>query len=344
VLVRFLFCERFSLFRRTTALAVLVLTLLAGNVPSQQEPQVALQVKTVSVLATVRDKHGKIVNNLTQDDFVVEEDGRPQNINYFAKESEVPLRLGLLVDTSLSQGSSLEEERTASFAFIDHLLRAKDMAFVIQFDREVELLRDFTSDRGKIQAALQRLESSEFHPNARREERGFGREATTLLYDAVFLAADELMSKQQGRKALILLSDGVDRGSKKTVEEAIETAQRSDTIVYSILFADEDHDEKGKQHGGPYGAPKRKDSSSERPDGKSILEEISQKTGGRLFQVSRKEPIDKIYAEIEEGLRNQYSLGYTPDKGAEPGYHKIHVATKQKDLTVQARQGYYGGQ
>jgi VWFA-related protein len=323
----------------------LILCLFGGDALGQQDPQIELQVKAVSILATVRDKRGQIVSNLMKQDFVVDEDGRPQNINYFAKESDVPLRLGLLVDTSLSQGTSLEGERSASFAFLDHLLRAeKDSAFVIQFDREVELLRDFTADHAKLQSALRQLESSEFHPNRRKEESSLGRGATTLLYDAVFLAADELMSKQQGRKVLIVLSDGVDRGSKKTVDEAIESAQRADTVIYSVLFADEDFDDQGKQRGGPYGAPKRKDSSRERPDGKSILEEISEKTGGRLFQVSKKEPIEKIYSDIEEGLRNQYSLGYTPDKGAEPGYHKIHVATKQKDLKVQARQGYYGGQ
>jgi VWFA-related protein len=328
--------------------AILTACLIEGNIGAQQKqdnPQIELQVKTVSIVATVRDKHDSVVPNLTKDDFVVEEDGRVQTINYFAKEADTPLRLGLLVDTSLSQGTALDQERDASFVFMDHLLRPeKDMAFVIQFDREVELLRDFTPDRGKLQAALQRLESSEFHPTSRRLDSAWGRGATTLLYDAVFLAAEEMMSKQRGRKALILLSDGVDRGSKKTVDEAIETAQRADTVIYSVLFADEDRDDKGKRPGGPYGAPKRKDSSSIRADGKSILEEISEKTGGRLFQVSKKEPIEKIYSDIEEALRNQYSLGYTPDKGAGPGYHKLRVSTKRKDLRVQARQGYFGGQ
>jgi VWFA-related protein len=311
----------------------------------QENPQIELQVKTVSILATVRDRHDSVIDGLTKDDFIVEEDGRPQAINYFAKQTDTPLRLGLLVDTSLSQGTALEQERDASFLFLDHLLRAqKDLAFVIQFDREVELLRDFTADRAKLQATLHRLESSEFHPGARRMDGSWGPGATTLLYDAVFLAADELMSKQSGRKALILLSDGVDRGSKKTVDEAIETAQRADTVIYSVLFADEDRDEQGRQRGGPYGAPKRKDSSKERPDGRSILEEISEKTGGRLYQVSKKDTIEKIYADIEQALRSQYSLAYTPDKGAGPGYHKLRVTTKRKDLRVQARHGYYGGQ
>jgi VWFA-related protein len=330
----------------------------------QEKLKVTLQVKTVSVLASVRDKKGKIVGNLTQGDFAIDEDGRPQTINYFAKESDVPLRLGLLIDTSLSQRNVRDQERDASYKFLDNLLRVdKDLAFIIKFDREVELLRDFTADRNKLQVALHDVQSPSFgQGGGNRGNRGGGMGggpvwggsgggqrrgggghggAGTLLYDAVYLASDELMSKQTGRKAVIILSDGVDRGSKETVDEAIETAQRADTVIYSIFYPGEENG--GHRNNGPYGAPRQRD-SHERPDGKAILEEISQKTGGRMFEVSKKETVEKIYAEIDEELRNQYSLGYTPDKGAEPGYHKIHVTTKNKDLKVQARDGYYGGQ
>lgn len=330
----------------------------------QEKPKVTLQVKTVSVLASVRDKKGKIVGNLTQGDFSIDEDGRPQTINYFAKESDAPLRLGLLIDTSLSQRNVLDQERDASYTFLDRLLRVdKDLAFIIKFDREVELLRDFTADRNKLQVALHDVQPPSMGQGGGNrgnrggmgsgpvwgggssgggQRRGGGRGgAGTLLYDAVYLASDELMSKQTGRKALIILSDGVDHGSKETVEEAIETAQRADTVVYSIFYTGEENGGHGGH--GPYGAP-RQHGSPERADGKSILEEISQKTGGRTFEASKKETVEKIYAEIDEELRNQYSLGYTPDKGAEPGYHKIHVTTRNKDLKVQARDGYYGGE
>lgn len=155
------------------------------------------------------------------------------------------------------------------------------------------------------------------------------------------------MSKQQGRKALIILSDGVDHGSKETLAEAIETAQRADTVIYSILFKDEEgygHPGGGMMgpHGG-YGGGHRGGGypQQQRPDGKKMLEQISKATGGRLYEVSKKETVDKIYAEIEEDLRNQYRLGYTPDKDSGPGYHKIQLATKNKDLVVQARDGYY---
>ncbi len=341
--------------------------------PQEGQPKIAVEVKTVSVLATVRDKHGKIIPNLTKDDFQLDEDGRPQTINYFAHESDLPLRLGLLVDTSLSQRKVLDQERSASYSFLDQLLRQdKDLAFVIHFDHEVELLQDFTPSRPKLQAALQKLSTPPFEggggsnsgggsggggSGGGRGGRGRGsRGGGTLLYDAIFLASDELMSKQQGRKALIILSDGVDRGSKETLAEAIATAQRADTIVYSILFADEEEGSRpgGFRMGGPMGGGRggmgggrgggRYPRQEERPDGKKILEQISKETGGRLFKVSKKDTVDKIYAEIQEDLRNQYSLAYTPDKGNTVGYHKINLVAKPKDLVVQARDGYYFGQ
>ncbi len=316
-----------------------------------------MEVKTVSVLATVRDKHGKTISNLTKDDFTLTEDAHLQPIDYFARESDLPLRLGLLVDTSLSQRRVLEQERSASYSFLDHLLRPdKDQAFVIHFDREVELLQESTPSRPKLQAALQLLQTPEFDGGrgnggggnsggggggGRGRQRGGG----TLLYDAVYLAGDEIMSKQQGRKAVIILSDGVDHGSKEGLSTAIEMAQRSDTVVYSILFKDDQgYGNPGIRMGGMGGGRRGgRFPQQERPDGKKVLQQISKETGGRLFEVSKKETIEKIYADIEEELRNQYSLGYTPDKNAGPGYHKIQLTVKQKDLLVQARDGYYSG-
>jgi VWFA-related protein len=317
-------------------------------------PKIAVEVKAVSVLATVRDKHAKIISNLTKDDFVLEEDGRPQTINYFARQSDLPLRMGLLVDTSLSQRRLLDQERSASYSFLDHLLREdKDLAFVIHFDREVELLQEFTPSRPKLQAALQSLQTPQFNSDrggggGSGSGRGSGhRGGGTLLYDAIYLAAEELMSKQQGRKALIILSDGVDHGSKETLATAIATAQRADTLVYSILFKDEEgYGNSGGPMMGQRGGGHRggRFPQEDRPDGKKILKQISKETGGEYFEVSKKETVEKIYSQIEEELRNQYSIGYTPDKNVGPGYHKLRVTTKQNDLVVQARDGYYVGQ
>jgi VWFA-related protein len=320
-------------------------------------PTYTADVKVVNVLATVRDKKGAIVRKLERDDFALAEDGRPQVIRYFARETDLPLTLGLLVDTSMSQRRLIGQERTASAKFLDQVLREdKDKAFVIHFDHEVELLQDLTSSRQRLKAALDELEAPQLE---RRQEGGSGgggggsrsgggHGGGTALYDAVLLASDELMKKQSGRKAVIVLSDGVDRGSKVTIESAIESAHRADTLVYSILFADEQPfggfgggPGWGGHHGGGgrMGRP-----GGNRPDGKKILQRLSKETGGGFFEVSKKQPIDQTYAQIDEELRSQYSLGFTSDRpDAGPGYRHITLTTKDKTLTVQAREGYYAG-
>ena len=222
--------------------------------PDQQETTtIKKDVNVVNVLATVRNKQGQIVNNLTKDDFKLEDEGKPQTIRYFAKVTDLPLTLGLLVDTSLSQRRVLEQERTASYTFLEDLLREwKDKAFIMHFDFEVELLQDLTNKRAKLEAALQKLEVGD----ARQAQSGGSTpRGGTLLNDAVFLASDEIMSKVEGRKALIILSDGVDQGSKVSLTRAIEAAQRADTLVYTILFADPSayNSNAGNQGGGRHG-------------------------------------------------------------------------------------------
>jgi VWFA-related protein len=346
--------------------ALLAGSLLAGLSLWAQQTPISVEVKVVNVLATVRDKGGQIVTNLGKDDFALDEDGHPQTITYFARETDLPLTLGLLVDTSESQRRVLDDERTASQSFLDDLLREdRDKGFVIHFDQEVELLQDPTPSRDKLESALKLLEPErpQFSQGGNGGQGGnsgnggngggygggggsrqrFGG-GGTLLYDAIFLASDEVIKKQQGRKALIVLSDGVDRGSKETLESAIMTAQSADAVVYGILFTDEQQNQSPfsfggggfGRHGGGGHRPEE-----ERVDGKKILEQISKETGGRLFEVTKKETLGDIYSSIAEDLRSQYSLGYTPAADETPGYHKIHLATKQKDMTVQARDGYY---
>jgi VWFA-related protein len=341
------------------SLLVLIVSLPIGlPLRNQQGPAISVEVKMVSMLATVRDKRGHLVNNLTKDDFVLEQDGHPQTITYFTRDSDLPLTLGLLVDTSMSQRRVLDQERDASHAFLDHILRVdKDKAFIIHFDYEVELLQDLTSARPKLEAALGQIGAPEFSNSSDSSSggggggghgpHGHGGGGGTLLYDAIYLASNEITKKQQGRKAIIVLTDGVDRGSKESLRDSIESAERADTLVYSILFADKEgygnHGSYGGGHMGGGGHHRYPEES--RPDGKKILEQISRETGGRFFEVAKKEPIDQIYTEIDEELRNQYALGYTPDKpDATPGYHKIHLVTKQKDLAVQTREGYYAAQ
>jgi VWFA-related protein len=364
--------------------AALLCVLLLPSTPllsqDQQKPDISVNVKFVNVLATVRNKKGEIVRNLTRDDFTLEEDGRPQTIQYFSQESDLPLTLGLLVDTSMSQRAVLGQERTASYSFFDHMLREdKDKAFLIHFDHEVELLQDLTSSRDKLEKSLELLDSPQRDSSGtygggqggsggggpgggggrgHHGQGGYG--AGTLLYDAVYLASNEEMKKQQGRKALVVLTDGVDHGSKESLETSIESAQRADTLVYSILFSGQEGGGGRGGFGGPRmggggggwpgggggwpggGGGRRGYPREESVDGKKVLERLSRETGAHMYEVSKKESIEEIYARIEEELRHQYSIGYTPDRpNPGPGYHKIHLAAKQKDLVVQSRDGYY---
>jgi len=343
------------------AISLLLSTILAlapaASLFAQQAPKISVESNIVTVFATVRDKHGQIVSSLAKDDFSLDEDGRPQTITYFARQNDLPLAVGLLVDTSLSQRRVLDKERSASSTFVDHTLREdkKDQAFLIHFDHEVELLQDFTTSRKKLESALGQLQT----PDREESSQGGGHHhgGGTLLYDAVYLASNDMMKKLQGRKAVIVLSDGVDRGSKETLASAIESAQRANTIVYSILFKD---DEPYASHGGyggggghggwgghgggggGGGGHRYPPQEEQRPDGKKILDRISKETGGRLFEVSKKQTVDQIYDAIQQELRDQYILGYVPDKSPNSSdYRKIHLATKQKDLAVQSRDGYY---
>ncbi|MGD0002113.1 MAG: VWA domain-containing protein [Bryobacteraceae bacterium] len=337
--------------RRGFLLALAPLTRLLRA--QQSPPTFSSDVKVVNVLATARDKKGQIVTDLKQEEFHLADDGQPQTIRYFAREIDLPLTLGLLVDTSMSQRRVLGQERTASYRFLDQVLReSKDLAFVIHFDREAELLQDLTSSRKQLEDALAQLElPQQDQPQLNRRGSGGGggypgggggypggggggggypgggggrggrgsRGPGTVLYDSVLLASDELMRKQHGRKALILLTDGVDNGSKVTLERGIEAAQRAGRRG-------------GMGRGGGY----------DRPDGKKVLERLARETGGGFFQVSKKRPIDDIYKQIQEELRSQYNLGYTPEPASSNAYfHKIALTTTRKEVVLQAREGYY---
>jgi len=369
-----------------------------GDEQSSAQPATTIKVdvKVVNVLATVRDKKGKIVNDLTQNDFALTEDGRPQTIKYFARETDLPLTLGLLVDTSGSERNQVKNERTASGTFVTSVLReGKDQAFLIHFDRQVELLQDLTKYPEKVSEALENVSESEpdyrqtggnqggngggqnggGYPGGGGRHGGYGRGGGgTHLYDAVFLASDELLGKEKGRKAIVLLTDGVDHGSKETIDQAIESAQRANTIVYSIYFpGQEGHGYAGNgggggRHGGwggggvgfpgggvgypgggypgggggyPRGGQGGPRDREPQVDGKKILDRISRETGGRMFEVTKKETVSDIYKEIQEELRNQYNIGYSSDNAQGESYRKIALTTKNKDYSVQAREGYY---
>ena len=341
--------------------------------PGTPTTTLSVDVKVVTLPVTVRDKKGKIVRDLTKDDFELEEDGKPQSIRYFSQETNLPLTVGLLVDTSMSERDNMDRERSASRSFLDQMItRPADRAFVIHFDREVELLQDLTSDHAKLEKAVglidtqQSVESVQSNDQGSGSHRGHG--AGTLLYDAIFLACDEIAKKQTGRKAIVVLTDGEDRGSQETLNGAIESAQKAETVVYAVYIGGhEDHDydnnqgmsRRGGMGGGypgggypgrypgggyPGGGYPRGGQQPNRPNGKKILQEIAQQTGGRYFEVKKKDSVDDVYAQIAEELRTQFMLGYTPPKDQTSGYHSIHLTVKKKDLQVQTREGYYSGQ
>ena len=354
-------CEKIS---RRSLLSGLSLLPAARYLRGQQAPTFSAGVKVVNLFATVRDPKGQIVRDLTKDDFILEEDDRPQTIQYFARETDLPLTIGLLVDTSGSTRRVLPDERNASYRFLQQVLREdRDLAFLIHFDFEVELLQDLTPSRQKLERALDLLETGQARPYRGQgggypgggypggggyprggggypggSRRGGG---GTSMYDAVLLASDDVIRKQSGRKALILLTDGVDNGSKTSLFSSIEAAQRADTLVYSILFEDPE----GNVMMPTRGMGRRPGMGSPRgnpTDGRKVLQQISRETGGRFFEVSRKQPINQVFAAIEEDLRNQYSLGYSPDRPENAGsYRRIRLTTRQKGLMVQTREGYY---
>jgi VWFA-related protein len=346
----------------------------AATTPAGTAPTIKVQAREVVLPVTVRDKHGALVTTLQAGDFTLTEDGRPQKIKSFTRETNLPYRLGLLVDTSRSLSGALDSERKAAGKFVDTMLPEKpnatpDQMFLIHFDREVELLEDFTDSRDKLHrelddmGATRRERNDSQGPETTGDDRDHprGGRGGTQLYDAIFLASDELMKSKDGRKALVVFSDGVDRGSKDTINDAVDAADRANLAVYTIYFKGEQeegglpgmggghHGGGGYPGGGGGGYPGgggggggHKGGHEPGPDGKKIMEQIATRTGGRFFEAKKKDNLDEIYAQIAEELRGQYLLTYTPDVvDSEGGFHKVALKASKDDLTVVTREGYY---
>jgi VWFA-related protein len=359
----------------------------AEQTPASTAPTLNVDARLVNIPVVVHDKKGALVQNLAKDNFALQIDGKPQSIRYFNLDTDLPLTLGLLVDVSLSQRDAIDEERTASFAFLDDTISSRDKAFIVQFARQTDLLQDVTGSKPRLQAGLKQLETPASGGDADNTSSSSGsnsgdsstrtRRAGTTLYDALFLASDELMAKQTGRKAIVILSDGVDSGSKESLASSIEAAQRADTIVYAIYFKGREtsggfNQNQGRQGGGGFpggrgggggypgggggypggrggggGQGRQPEGLPTNIDGKKILQRMADETGGSLFEVSKKETVADIYKQIAQELRAQYRLGYTPDKeSASDGYHRIILTLSKsspKNLYIQTRDGYYSG-
>ena len=361
---------------------------------------IKVQSREVLLPVTVIDKHGALVTNLKAGDFTLTEDGRAQTIKSFTTQSNLPFKLGLLVDTSRSVYSAMDSERKAAEKFVDLMLPTDpkvgapgdgssslgsktgvhgDEAFLIHFDREVELLEDFTNSSDKLHHELEGMspttqerngqgpESSGDDRGGNGPQRGARAGGGTQLYDAIYLASDELMKPKEGRKALLVFSDGADRGSKETLNDAVDAADRSSVQVFTVYFKGEQERQDngfpgggrrggmgGGYPGGGYpgsgggwpggGGGGRGGSNVPQVDGKKIMQQIASRTGGQFFEAKKKDNLDEIYGLIAGALRQQYLLTYTPDKtDADVEFHKIALKANNGDLTVITREGYYSG-
>jgi len=297
--------------------------------PASDEPLQTFkaEVNVVNLFFNVKDKHGMLIPNLTKEDFQVMEDGKPQTVKYFSAESNQPLTLGIMIDTSASQTRVLEIEQESCAEFLHAALRDKDLAFVINFDVDVDLDQDFTNNVRQLTRALNKMQ---INAGMGGGPPGLGGGPIpsvprgTLLYDAIYLGANEKLKNEVGRKAMIIFTDGEDQGSRLKIQDAIEAAQKADTICYVILIAD-----RGFYGGFGY-------------SGDYDMKKLAEQTGGRVIEVGNKqEKLKQAFDQIQSELRSQYNIGYSPTNTKLDGsYRKIQIHSKG-DYKVQARQGYY---
>ncbi len=304
---------------RKLLLGCVLLTSAAMLVVAQDDQVIRGGVDIVNVLATVRGKNGALIPDLKQTDFKVFEDGKEQEIKYFTRETDLPLTIGMLIDVSGSMDGLIPMEQRAGGQFFEQVLRKNDLAFIISFGKDSELLQDSTNSPRLLQRGLNELKLNTrvggIHPGPVPTANN---QAGTVLYDAVYLAADERLRKESGRKVIILITDGEDTGSQVSKQKAIEAAQKSDAIIYGIFYSQGGFGDKG------------------------TLTKMAEETGGRVFDVGRRGNLDDIFKQIQEEMRSQYSVSYSPTNAVRDGsYRKLDFKMTNKDYKVQARKGYY---
>jgi len=308
----------------TATVAVTLCIPATSQEPAAQAPVIKSQVNLVSVFATVRDKKKHIMPSLKKEDFHLFEDDQEQKIAFFANERALPVTLGLLIDTSRSEENRLPAEQEAAAKFLDQVLRKGDEAMVISFGADIDLLSDFTDDRGQLNRAVRSARINA--PNVSLanagplppESRTRGLRGTAF-YDAVWVACSEKLATEAGRKALVIITDADDQGSKVELKEAIEAAERTDAVVHILLV-----------HDPGYGT---------RPD---VAKKMAEETGGRVIEVSSEKHLQEAFDQIAEELRDQYTIGYYPTNAANDGkFRKIKIEATNHDLKVLARKGYY---
>jgi len=315
---------------RTLALLFAPLLLLGQDPASPQDAAtIKVDVDVVNILFSVRDKKGGLIGNLEKNDFSIWEDGKQQDIKYFNHETDLPLTIGLLIDISASQGNLIQIEKDAASQFFGQVLRSKDLAFLISFGPDADLLQDYTNSPKLLRAGLDGLKvNTDFvglHPGpvpTVYQPKG------TILYDAVYLAASDQLKGQVGRKVLVLITDGEDQGSHYKIKDAIDAAQRADAILYGFYYVDRAfYMGQGLVFGGV---------------SDSALRQMSEDTGGHVFHIDRKLPLQEAFRELQDEMRSQYAIGYTPTNAVKDGtFRRIEVRTSNKDFKVQARKGYF---
>lgn len=297
-----------------------------ASTPEQEVTTLKVAIDVVNVYAVVREKKGRLIPNLSREDFELREDKVPQEVRYFAREADTPLTMGVAIDTSVSQERVLPVEQQEAKRFLRQVMHPKDLAFVLHFDMEVELLQDFTGDVRRLERAIDetviRAPASGPLPTPLPTSSVGG----THLYDAVYLAAHDLLKGEVGRKVLIVLSDGVDQGSQVELDAALEAAQKADIIIYCLDASDPSFYWRRDAYFG----------------GTSVLKKLARETGGRVIEAGRPEKTAQAFQEIAEELRTQYLLGYSPaNPRRDGGFRKIEVKVRGRDYKVQARRGYY---
>jgi VWFA-related protein len=307
----------------------------APDAAPEQEPVATLKlsVNLVDVVFTVKDKAGNLVPHLTKDDCTVSEDKQPQTLKSFVSETHMPLTLGILLDTSGSQQRVLSLEQDVGSQFLERVIKQKDEAFLLSFDVDVDLLQDYTNNPRLLARAMNKAEINTAGGNGAAGIPGAGGGTVptigdpkgTLLYDAVYLAANRKMNQETGRKAMILLTDGEDEGSRTKINDAIAAAQKSNVIIYTILIAD-----RGFYGGFGY-------------SGFSAMKKMTEETGGRLIDVGNNgKKLEAAFQQIEDELRTQYMASYTPSNAKLDGsFRKLSVECRGDGLKVQVRKGYY---
>lgn len=290
------------------------------NLPQAAQP---LQVRTsiVNVFVTVRDHHNEILTGLNKSDFKVFEDGVEQKVAYFDKEMNLPLTLAILMDTSGSMSNTLVAEQDAASRFVHEVIRKRDEALVMSFDLDVNLLADFTEDPNVLEDAIRRTRINAAGPVITAGTVPQNGVIGTDLYDAIYLACTNELSSQAGRKAIIVLTDAEDNGSKESLDDAIEAAQKSDTVIHVILIIDP---------------------MATTGVGPGVAHDMAEQTGGRVIRVHNNDSLEKAFDEISQELRSQYVLGYYPANTRRDGtYRKIKVAVDVPGARILARKGYY---